>query len=265
MHGTCRSRWRLLVASALFFGPVMNDDNEPTLPAPPSHRPVRTFVLRAGRMGPGQTRALATLGARYVVPFSSTAAPGIASQLDLPGVFGRTAPVVVEIGFGMGQATADFASSHPDLDVLGLEVHPPGVGSLLQMLQSAGLGNVRIIQHDAVEVFRSGIAPGSLSGIHCFFPDPWPKTRHHKRRLIQPPFVNLLAQRLVAGGYVHLATDWQPYAEQMLQVMNGEPLLVNTSKEGYTQRPASRTLTKFERRGLNLGHGVWDLIYTRHS
>lgn len=258
-------QWRLRFAVATFSEVAMIEARVPADPSLTLHRPVRSFVLRAGRMGPGQTRALATLGAAYILPFEPATQAALSPPLDLPRHFGRTAPMVVEIGFGMGQATADFAQAHPELNVLGLEVHPPGVGALLQLVHRAQLSNVRIVQHDAVNVLRSGIAPSSLAGVHCFFPDPWPKKRHHKRRLIQPAFVSLLAQRLTVGGYVHLATDWQPYAEQMLQVMNGEPLLVNQAANGYTPRPASRTITKFERRGLNLGHGVWDLLYTRRG
>ena len=156
-------------------------------------RPIRSFVVRAGRMGPGQARALATLAPRYVVPFRPT-------QIDFASLFGRIAPVVVEIGFGMGQATAAIAATRPDVDFLGIEVHPPGVGAMLQRIEEAALANVRIVQHDAVEVLASMIAPESLAGVHVFFPDPWPKKRHHKRRLLQPPFVQLLASRLADGA-----------------------------------------------------------------
>jgi tRNA (guanine-N7-)-methyltransferase len=169
---------------------------------------------------------------------------------------------VLEIGFGMGETTAAIAAARPESNFLGLEVHTPGVGSLLKLLGEGGLENVRVIQHDAVEVVRDMIPAGSLAGIHVFFPDPWPKKRHHKRRLLQPPFVALLAGRLAPGAYFHCATDWQEYAEQMLAVLAGEPLLENTAS-GFAPRPAYRPPTKFEQRGLRLGHGVWDVVFRR--
>jgi tRNA (guanine-N7-)-methyltransferase len=218
-------------------------------------RGIKSFVLRAGRMGTGQVRALRELAPRYVLPFS-------ASPLDAPRVFGRHAPLVVEIGFGMGQATAQIAAARPHDDFFGIEVHEPGVGALLQRIDEQQLGNLRIVQHDAVEVLRDMIAPSTLAAVHVFFPDPWPKKRHWKRRLIQPPFVALLASRLAPGGTLHCATDWQPYAEQMLEVLSAEPALEN-STDGYAPRPDYRPLTKFENRGLALGHGVWDLVFAR--
>ena len=221
-------------------------------------KPIRSFVVRAGRMGPGQARALATLAPRYVVPFRPMA-------IDFAALFGRVAPVVVEIGFGMGQATAAIAAAHRELDFLGIEVHPPGVGALLQRIDEHSLANVRIVQHDAVDVLESMVAPASLAGIHVFFPDPWPKKRHHKRRLIQPPFVRLLASRLAAGATLHCATDWEPYAEQMLAVLDAEPSLVNAAGAGYADRPLERPLTKFEQRGIDRGHGVRDLVFTKRG
>ncbi len=206
-------------------------------------------------MGSGQLRALASLGPRFIIPYRPT-------PLDLNAVFARTAAKVVEIGFGMGDATAAIAAQHPDIDYLGIEVHVPGVGSLLKHIGELGLDNVRIVQHDAVEVLRDMIVPDSLDGIHVFFPDPWHKKRHHKRRLIQPGFANLLATRLKPGGYLHLATDWRDYAEHSLSVLNAEPLLAN-SAQGYAPRPDYRPLTRFERRGLRLGHDVWDLLFRR--
>jgi tRNA (guanine-N7-)-methyltransferase len=206
-------------------------------------------------MGSGQVRALAELGPRFVLPFQ-------ALPLDAAAVFGRHAPLVVEIGFGMGQATAQIAALQPDTDFLGIEVHPPGVGALLQRIDEAALSNLRLCRHDAVDVFEQMIAPASLAAVHVFFPDPWHKTKHHKRRLIQPPFVALLASRLRPGGRLHCATDWQPYAEQMLAVLTAETALANTSA-AYAPRPDYRPLTKFEQRGLQLGHGVWDLVFTR--
>ncbi len=226
-------------------------------PDPPTAptRGIKSYVLRAGRMGTGQVRALRELAPRYVLPFS-------AAPFDAPRVFGRHAPLVVEIGFGMGQATAQIAAARPHDDFLGIEVHEPGVGALLQRIDEQQLTNLRIVQHDAVEVLRDMIAPSSLAAVHVFFPDPWPKKRHWKRRLIQPPFIALLASRLEPGGTLHCATDWQPYAEQMLEVLSAEPLLVNAA-EGYAPRPDYRPLTKFENRGLALGHGVWDLVFKK--
>ena len=183
---------------------------------------------------------------------------------DLDAVFGRAAPKVVEIGFGMGGATADIAQARPDTDYLGVEVHGPGVGSLLKLVEERQLGNVRVIQHDAVEVFTHMLAPASLDGVHVFFPDPWHKKRHNKRRLIQPPFVALLASRIKPGGYLHLATDWEDYAIQMLEVLSQEATLENTA-DGYAPRPDYRPLTKFEQRGLRLGHGVWDLVFRKRG
>ncbi|HVK31475.1 MAG TPA: tRNA (guanosine(46)-N7)-methyltransferase TrmB [Burkholderiaceae bacterium] len=232
---------------------MSTDPTAPDEAAP--RRPVRSYVLRAGRMGSGQTRALADLGPRFVLPFTG-------QGLDSAQVFGRRAPLIVEIGFGMGQATAAIATARPDDNFLGIEVHEPGVGALLQRIAERNLSNLRIVRHDAVAVLASMIAPGSLAAVHVYFPDPWPKKRHWKRRLIQPPFVALVASRLAPGGLLHCATDWQPYAEQMLEVLSAEPLLVNTA-DGYAPRPAWRPETKFERRGLALGHGVWDLLFRR--
>ncbi|HEY9064360.1 MAG TPA: tRNA (guanosine(46)-N7)-methyltransferase TrmB [Burkholderiaceae bacterium] len=236
----------------------MADAPNPSPSDPPSHpRSIRSFVVRAGRMGPGQARALAELGPRYVLPYA-------AQPMDFDAAFGRHAPHVLEIGFGMGDATAAIAHALPDTDFIGVEVHTPGVGALLKRIGESGLTNLRLIQHDAVEVLEQMIAPTSLAGVHVFFPDPWHKKRHHKRRLIQPPFVRLLASRLQPDGYLHCATDWQPYAEQMLEVLSAEPQLRNTG-DGYATRPAYRPLTKFENRGLKLGHGVWDLVFVRRQ
>ncbi|MEK8026218.1 MAG: tRNA ((7)-)-methyltransferase [Pseudomonadota bacterium] len=224
-------------------------------------RPVRSFVLRAGRMGTGQIRALEELAPRFRLPYQ-------AQLQDWDAHFGRQAPRVLEIGFGMGQATAQIAAARPELDFIGVEVHEPGVGSLLKMIGEGGLGNVRIVQHDAVEVLRDMVAPGSLAGLHIYFPDPWHKKRHHKRRLIQPDFVAFLATRLAPGGWLHCATDWQDYAVQMLEVLGGCPALENTAapgSDGYVPRPEMRPLTRFEARGLRLGHGVWDLVFRRKA
>jgi tRNA (guanine-N7-)-methyltransferase len=224
-------------------------------PAPTEHPPIRSFVLRAGRMGPGQARALEALGPRFVLPYS-------ASTCDFDAAFGRTAPRILEIGFGMGDATAAIAQALPDTDFLGIEVHPPGVGALLKRIGELGLTNLRLLQHDAVDVLRHMVAPESLAGVHVFFPDPWHKKKHNKRRLIQAEFVALLASRLRAAGRLHCATDWQPYAEQMLEVLSAEPSLRNTAA-GFAERPGYRPLTKFENRGLKLGHGVWDLVFEK--
>ena len=226
-------------------------------PQPPQ-RPIRSFVRRAGRLGPGQQRALIELGPRFVLPFD-----GADPTLDFAALFGRVAPVVLEIGFGMGDATARIAAALPQTDFIGVEVHEPGVGALLERIDEQRLSNLRIVQRDAVEVLQAMIAPGSLAGVHVFFPDPWPKKRHHKRRLIQPAIVALLAGRIGRGGYLHLATDWQPYAEQMLDVLSAEPLLANTADEGFAPRPDHRPSTKFEQRGLALGHAVRDLLFER--
>jgi tRNA (guanine-N7-)-methyltransferase len=224
---------------------------------PPLHRPIRSFVLRAGRLSPAQARALETLWPRYGVDFSG-------APFEAAVAFGRRAPLILEIGFGMGETTARIAAAHPELDFLAIDVHVPGVGSLLRHLDAAALDNVRVIRHDAVEVVREMIPPGSLQGIHVYFPDPWPKARHHKRRLLQPPFVTLLASRLAADGYFHCATDWEHYAVQMLEVLGSEVTLVNCAA-GFAERPAWRPPTKFEQRGLKLGHGVWDLLFRRRA
>jgi tRNA (guanine-N7-)-methyltransferase len=233
----------------------MTEPDDPAEPARPAGAPIRSFVLRGGRMGPGQQRALAELGPRYLLPWTP-------QPPDLDAVFGRQAPRVLEIGFGMGGATAEVAAAQPGTDFIGIEVHPPGVGALLKRIGELGLGNLRIVQHDAVQVLQRMIAPASLAGVHVWFPDPWHKLRHHKRRLIQPAFVAALAARLAPGGYLHCATDWEDYARQMLQVLDGEPALLNSAGAGYAPRSAWRPLTKFEQRGLKLGHGVWDLLYT---
>ena len=231
----------------------MNDDSDRAPGAPP--RPLRSFVVRPGRLGPGQARALADLGPAFVLPLSR-------EPMGVEAAFGRFAPLVIEIGFGMGTATAAIAEARPEVNFLGIEVHPPGVGALLKLVGERGLTNVRIVHDDAVDVLERMIAPASLAGVNVFFPDPWHKNRHNKRRLVQPQFVRLLADRLAPGGVLHCATDWQPYAEQMLAVLSAEPLLVNTSP-GYAPRPSSRPLTKFEQRGVDRGHGVWDLVFTR--
>lgn len=217
------------------------------------HRPIRSFVLRQGRVSNAQRRAVDDLLPVFGVAYAPTAC-------DFDAAFGRCAPKFLEIGFGMGESTAQIAATHPEHDYIGVEVHTPGVGGLLRLIDAQQLSNIRIIQHDAVEVATHMIAPASLAGIHVFFPDPWPKKRHHKRRLLQPAFVHLLASRLCPGGYLHVATDWEEYAMHILQVFEAEPLLVN-SAQGFAPRPDYRPLTKFESRGLKLGHGVWDVVF----
>ena len=218
-------------------------------------RAIRSFVLRQGRMSPAQQRACDELLPRYGV--EPAAAP-----LDFPAIFGRRAAVVLEIGFGMGETTAAIAAAQPDVDFLGVEMHLPGVGALLRRIDEQGLTNLRVLRHDAVDVVASMIAPATLAGIHVFFPDPWPKKRHHKRRLLQPAFVHELALRLAPGGYLHVATDWDDYAQEILATLTAEPLLENTAAD-YAPRPAYRPLTKFEARGLLLGHRVRDLVFRR--
>jgi len=217
-------------------------------------RPIRSFVLRQGRISNAQRRAHADLLPVYGVPFSPVA-------LDLDRVFGRAAPKILEIGFGMGETTAAIAQQHPEKDFLGVEVHTPGVGSLLKRIAELHLENVRVIQHDAVDVLRHMISPAALDGVHIFFPDPWPKKRHHKRRLIQPPFLALLASRMKREATVHACTDWEDYARQMLDVFLSEPSLTNTASDFASA--GSRPETKFETRGLRLGHRVWDLVFRK--
>jgi tRNA (guanine-N7-)-methyltransferase len=220
-----------------------------------THRPIRSFVLRQGRVSNAQQRAHATLLPQFGVPYTPQC-------IDLDRVFGRSAPKVLEIGFGMGETTATIAALNPGNDYLGIEVHTPGVGSLLKAIAEKNLANVRIVQHDAVEVLRNMIAPDTFDAVHIFFPDPWPKKRHHKRRLIQPEFIALLAGRMRNGAYLHAATDWQEYAEQILDVLKREPRLANAAPD-YAPRPDYRPQTRFEARGIKLGHGVWDVIFRR--
>jgi tRNA (guanine-N7-)-methyltransferase len=206
-------------------------------------------------MTPKQTRGIDEGMARHGLGFST-------APIDFMQTFGRNAPTVLEIGFGMGVTTAEIAAAQPDTNFIAVEVHPPGVGNLCNLLDERGLTNVRVMQHDAVEVLTQMIAPQSLAGVHIYFPDPWHKARHNKRRLVKPPLVALIASRLTTGGYLHLATDWVPYAEQMLEVLAAEPALANTALD-YAPRPAWRPQTKFELRGLKLGHEVRDLLFRK--
>lgn len=218
---------------------------------------IRSFVLRQGRLSNAQRRACETLLPHYGIPFGQ-------NLLNLDQVFGRQAPKILEIGFGMGESTAAIAQKYPENDYLGIEVHTPGVGSLLNQIEKLELTNLRIIHHDAVEVLQHMLAPECLEGIHIFFPDPWPKARHHKRRLIQPALVARLSEHLKPEGYLHIATDWEDYAIQILQVLNQQSQFINTVP-AYAPRPPYRPLTKFEQRGLKLGHEVWDIIFAKHK
>ena len=218
-------------------------------------RPIRSFVRRTGRTTTGQARALAELGPHFLVGYQP-------QPLDFSAAFGRAAPTVLEIGFGMGEATAHIAALMPEINFLCCEVHDPGIGALLKRIGEQGLANIRIVQHDAVEVLEHMVPAASLAGVHVFFPDPWHKARHNKRRLIQAPLVAKLASRLQGGGYIHCATDWQEYAQQMLEVLGAQPQLQNTA-EAFAPRPHYRPLTKFEHRGIKLGHGVWDLVFRK--
>jgi tRNA (guanine-N7-)-methyltransferase len=219
-------------------------------------RRIRSFVLRQGRLTKGQAHALETGWPNYGVEYGL-------QRLDLKQLFGRAdSKKILEIGFGMGDATAKIAQTLPDCDFVAVEVHTPGVGSLLKLIQESDITNVRIIQHDVVEVLQNMLADNSLDGVHIFFPDPWHKKRHHKRRLIQAEFLKLLCAKLKVCAYIHVATDWQEYAEWVLEALSAEPLLQNSVK-GYAEKPDYRPLTKFENRGIQLGHGVWDLVFTR--
>jgi tRNA (guanine-N7-)-methyltransferase len=220
-------------------------------------RGIRSFVKRAGRMTTGQARALQEHGGRFMVPYEP-------KLLDMDAAFGRKAPTILEIGFGMGEATAHIAQLIPEKNFLCCEVHAPGVGALLKRIGEQQLENIRIVQHDAVEVIDHMLPAETLAGVHIFFPDPWHKKRHNKRRLVQPPFAAKLASRIAPGGYIHCATDWEPYAQQMLEVLGAEPSLQNTAG-GFAPKPFYRPLTKFENRGLRLGHGVWDVVFRKRG
>jgi tRNA (guanine-N7-)-methyltransferase len=222
-----------------------------------AHPGIRSYVIRAGRITAAQQRALRELWPRFGVDFA-------AQPLELPAVFGRTAPLTIEIGFGNGAQLVERAVAEAQHDFLGIEVHPPGVGALLLAASEHGLTNLRIIRHDAVEVLQSMIAAAAVDEIQILFPDPWHKKRHHKRRLIQPPFVELLASRLKPGGLLQLATDWEPYAEHMLSVLADCKLLENTKPTGgYAANPRVRASTRFERRGARLGHITRELLWQR--
>jgi len=230
---------------------------DPTHPS--ANRRIRSFVRREGRMTDAQREALEVLSPRFCIDPSD-------AFLDFDGLFGRSAPVHVEIGFGMGQSLIHMAQHAPDNNYLGIEVYRPGVGHLLRHLDQQGVGNVRVACADAVEVLERNVPTDSLAALYLFFPDPWPKKRHHKRRIVQPAWVELVRSRLQPGGRLHMATDWEPYAEWMREIMQSAKGWSNEgSMDGYAARPDYRPETKFERRGLKLGHGVWDLIYLRQE
>jgi tRNA (guanine-N7-)-methyltransferase len=243
---------------------MTTETNSPDAASKPFMRTIKSFVKRAGRTTTGQAKAFEELGPQFLVPYR-------AALVDWQQVFQRESqpPVVLEIGFGMGEATAHIASVLPETDFFCCEVHEPGVGALLKRIGEQELGNIRICAHDAVEVIDHMLPLQSLDGAHIFFPDPWHKTKHNKRRLIQSPLVAKLAKRLKPGAYLHCATDWQPYAEQILEVLTAEPLLRNPNLNahpelaGYAPKPHYRPLTKFESRGIKLGHGVWDIVFER--
>jgi len=222
---------------------------------PQQHNVIRSFVLRQGRVSNAQRRAYEELLPKFGMPYTK-------DLLNFEIVYGREAPRYLEIGSGMGETTVSIARSHPQNDYLAIEVYTPGVGSLLKQIEEFKLTNLRIVQHDAVEVVNNMFPQEYLDGIHIFFPDPWPKLRHHKRRLIQPKFISLLCKHLKLGGYIHVATDWNNYADQILEVMSNELSLTNTARD-FVQRPEYRPLTKFEQRGLRLGHKVWDLVFKK--
>jgi len=220
-------------------------------------RSIRSFVMRGGRITEAQQRALELLWPKYGIPFEP-------AHLDLDAEFGRTAPVTLEIGFGNGDNLAAQATAHPERNFLGIEVHRPGVGRLMLSLEEHQLPNARVICHDAVEVLTHQVAPQTLAEVVILFPDPWPKKRHHKRRLVQAPFVELVTDRLCAGGVLHFASDWQPYADAVLELLNANPRLHNISPdERFVPRPTERNPTRFEKRGERLGHDVWDLAFER--
>ena len=219
-------------------------------------RRIRSFVLRQGRLTKGQEKALTEQWPRFGGEYKP-------EPMDLSAIFGRAdSPKILEIGFGMGETTAKIAQTLPEKDFLGVEVHTPGVGALLKLIEESSIPNIRIIKHDAVDVLNHMLPDASLDGVHIFFPDPWHKKRHHKRRLIQAEFVRLLCAKIKPGGYLHVATDWQEYAEWVLEVLQAEHMLKNTAQED-AEKPAYRPLTKFENRGIKLGHGVWDLVFSR--
>jgi tRNA (guanine-N7-)-methyltransferase len=222
-------------------------------------RHIRSFAMRRGHVTAAQKRAFDEVLPHVSIPYA-------AAPLDLEAAFGRRAPCVLEIGFGMGDATARIAASRPDVNFLGVEVFAAGVGALCKRIEEMALANIRIVQDDAVEVVRDMVVDASLAGVHIYFPDPWPKARHHKRRLVNPAFIAMIAPRIAPGGYLHCATDWEHYAQQMLEVLSAQPLLANLHAgfaPGQSNPLVERPTTKFHARGSRLGHGVWDLVFAR--
>ncbi|UYF99785.1 tRNA (guanosine(46)-N7)-methyltransferase TrmB [Halomonas sp. GD1P12] len=227
--------------------------------APLHRRGIKSYVIRAGRMTPAQTRGLEDVWPRLGLALED-------GPQDLYALFGRKAPCVVEIGFGMGNSLIEQAKTHPDTDFIGIEVHAPGVGKLLDEADKLGLTNLRVYREDALRVLEECLPAGSINTVQLFFPDPWPKKKHHKRRIVQPAFVELIRTRLEPNGFFHMATDWEAYAEWMAEVMEAAPGYANTADTDtapFVPRPNFRPLTKFEARGEKLGHGVWDLIYQK--
>ena len=232
-------------------------ENTPENTVPEEHkRSIRSFVLRQGHMTAAQQRAIDTMWPQFGVDFQE-------APLDLNRAFGRDNPKVLEIGFGMGVATVEIAKRLPDTDFLAIDVHGPGVGNILKLIEGEHISNIRVMRHDAVAVGEKMLEDGSLDGIHSFFPDPWHKAKHHKRRIVQPHFVEQVVQKLQPNGFIHMATDWENYAEQMLEVLSANENLVNTAEQDYIPRPDFRPLTKFEARGHRLGHSVWDLYFKK--
>ncbi|OSI34695.1 tRNA (guanosine(46)-N7)-methyltransferase TrmB [Neisseria dumasiana] len=232
----------------------VNQSNNQTVPEQ-HKRSIRSFVLRQGHMTAAQQRAIDTMWPQFGIDYQTNPA-------DLNKMFGRDNPKVLEIGFGMGTATVEIAKRLPEKDFLAIDVHGPGVGNILKLIEEEQITNIRVMRHDAVEIVENMLSDGSLDGIHIFFPDPWHKKRHNKRRLVQIPFVAKLLPKLKTGGYIHLATDWEEYAVQMLEVLSGFDSLSNTA-EDYAPTPEYRPETKFEARGKRLGHGVWDLVFVK--
>jgi tRNA (guanine-N7-)-methyltransferase len=251
----CRTKFNFF-ANCASAGVAMSKNESPTISR---HRAIRSFVIRAGRMTPGQRRALNELWPQWGLDFSPR-------PTDPSVWFGDTHPVTLEIGFGMGDSLVELATLAPERNFIGIEVHEPGVGRLLMNAREAELTNLRVSRHDAVEVLKHQIIDNSIDRILIFFPDPWHKKRHHKRRLVQAELVELLARKLRPGGRLHLATDWENYAEQMLEVVGASPWFENLDPGGrYSPRPDDRPVTKFERRGQRLGHGTWDLLFRRRQ
>jgi tRNA (guanine-N7-)-methyltransferase len=253
-------------ANLLAASPTTATAGGPAHAGEPAHRAIRSFVLRTGRTTVGQAKAVTLLGPQFMLPFAESTTDFAANfPPQAPAEDGHAAKTILEIGFGMGEATAQIAQARPEDNFVCCEVHSPGVGALLKRIGEQHIANIRIVQHDAVQVLAHMVAPASLDGIHIFFPDPWHKKRHNKRRLIQAEFIAKLTTHMRPGAYLHCATDWEPYAVQILQVLSEQAALKNTATapDGYAPKPWYRPLTKFENRGIKLGHGVWDIVFER--